>query len=847
MMKLLFHLLVSGLTIINMSIEVLYKYFHIFLVLILLNSCGGGNKNFPDLMSSTPIQESNSLEIAGPNNINFIPRETFETQEYKNQWGLEFINAADAYSFGASGKGVVVGVVDEAIDWSHHEFLKENILHPDSILTYRGKREPTPLEKLHGTATSAIIAGRKDDELVERNMHGVAYNAQILFVAVELGSPPIDFEYEPLDIEAFSWDRFDEEESLFYKELSSKTDVINNSFGFTGQITDFSKEILENTFPKLIETLATEKDTIFVWSAGNYNGIINTEGNEVKASDPGILAGLSYYFPELKKNNVAVVAVDKEGDIADFSNRCGVASEFCIAAPGVKVPLAIPNNLFNSLTEKQKTSFNQNVLDYLESHPTEAYLLGSGTSFSAPHVTGAIAVLKELFNDNLSSIQILERLLNTANKEGKYSNREIYGQGLLDLKTATSPVGSTLFYTGSNIYSGGLTTTSSYTSISKSFGDGLKNSLGKTKVSVFDALGAPFSMQVSSFIKNTIPLSNTMERLFNFKEKKYGFISSNGFEFYSSWKRFLTTTGLEINKIDFAEINFHKKNSSLSFSYGKNPSATFLNTSEELFIYKSFYDKEAFINPWLNLVEEGYSLGFSNRLNILYFDLNIFSGFKRDEDWFLRQSFYFDKSKNENKGFYLTLRNNNSSNLMVGYTLGFLETNNGVFDNSFNGAFGITEDSKSFFSSISFKSDLTKEWGLIGSLNLADISNIDSDKFIRNISDIKEFSFDIALIKKSFFHKNDLLSFRIKQDPRVENARISFYLPEGRDPSGTINFKSVNLPIRPSGREINLETSWSFQNDNKKFYINLNLIRDKGHIKTNNTELNLIFAHQRFF
>ena len=195
----------------------------------------------------------------------------------------------------------------------------------------------------------------------------------------------------------------------------------------------------------------------------------------------------------------------------------------------------------------------------------------------------------------------------------------------------------------------------------------------------------------------------------------------------------------------------------------------------------------------------------------------------------------------------MTLRNNILSKFMVGYTIGVLETNNGVLDNSFNGAFDIVEDSKSLFSSISFKSVLTKDWSFIGSLNIADISNINSDKFIRNISGIEEFSFDIGLIKKSFLKKNDLLSFRIKQDPRIEDARISFYFPEGREPSGFINFKSVNLPIRPSGREINLETSWSFQKDNKKSYINLNLIRDKGHIKTNNIELNVIFAHQRFF
>ena len=836
-----------GLITAKMFFTLFYKFLSLFLIIILLNNCGGGGKGIPDRLSALPVEEENSSEILDLNTDIFIPKESFETPEYKNQWGLNFINASDAYSYGASGKGVVIGVVDEALDWGHHEFLRENILHPDSVLTYSENREPTALEKFHGTATTSIIAGRKDDEPVDRNMHGVAYDAQILFIAIELGSPPSDGEYEPIDIPAFSWERFDEQESKFYKELSSKSDVINNSFGFTGQITDYSKETLQNTFPKLINTFISEQETIFVWSAGNYNGIKDTEGGEVNATDPGILAGLGYYFPELTKNNVAVVAVDQEGDIADFSNRCGVAKDFCIAAPGVKVPLAIPNNLFNSLSDKEKSNFNENVLNYLEDHPSEAYLLGSGTSFSAPHVSGAIAVLKELFNDNLSSVQILERLFNTANKEGKYSDKEIYGQGLLDLKTASYPVGSTLFYSGSSIYSDIIPTFSSYVSTSKSFGDALKNSLGETKLSVFDALGAPFLIPASSLVKNIIPSSNTMERLFNFKEKKYGYISSNGFEYYSSWKRFLTSTGTEMNKIDFAKINFHKENSLFSFSYGKNPSITFLDISEELLIYKSFYDKGAFTNPWLNLVEEGYSLGFSNKLNTIYFDLNIFSGFKRDEDWFLRPNFYFDKKTNESKGFYLTFRNNILSNFMVGYTLGLLETNNGVFDNSFGGAFDIIEDSKSFFSSISFKSAFTNEWSFIGSLNRADISNINSDKFIRNISDIEEFSFDIALIKKSFFKENDLLSFRIKQDPRIENAKISFYFPEGRDPSGSINFKTVNLPIRPSGREINFETSWSFQDKNKKYYINFNLIKDKAHIKTNNVELNLIFAHQRFF
>ena len=37
--------------------------------------------------------------------------------------------------------------------------------------------------------------------------------------------------------------------------------------------------------------------------------ITDTNGKKVDAADPGWLAGLSYYFPELADNNIAVVAV----------------------------------------------------------------------------------------------------------------------------------------------------------------------------------------------------------------------------------------------------------------------------------------------------------------------------------------------------------------------------------------------------------------------------------------------------------------------------------------------------------------------------------------------------------
>ena len=114
----------------------MHKTISLIVLVILLNGCGGGGGSSPSQLTPIPAQENNSPETLDPNTDIFIPKETFETPEYRNQWGLDFINASDAYSYGASGKGVVVGVVDEALDWGHHEVLKENVLHPDGSLTF---------------------------------------------------------------------------------------------------------------------------------------------------------------------------------------------------------------------------------------------------------------------------------------------------------------------------------------------------------------------------------------------------------------------------------------------------------------------------------------------------------------------------------------------------------------------------------------------------------------------------------------------------------------------------------------------------------------------------------------
>lgn len=810
---------------------------------LFLAGCGGGGSS-PSLPSKTPLQENNNTEI-GINADRYIPKEVFETPEYKSQWGLTAINASSAYSLGGTGDGVIVGVIDEALDWAHHEFLKENILHPDSVLTYSGNREPTPLEKFHGTATSSIIVGRKDDSAISKNMHGIAFDSQILFVAIELGSPPSDGEYEPLAISEFSWEAYDEAESKFYKYMASKTDIINNSFGFTGQITDYSKEQIKNTFPKFINALRDSNETIFVWSAGNYNGILGADGVTVEASNPGILSGLGYYFPELAANNVAVVAINKDGTIADFSNRCGVTKDFCIAAPGVSIPMAIPNNLFVSLSEKEKAGFNQGVLDYLEKNPTEAYLSGSGTSFSAPHVTGSLAVLFELFEGNLSSKQILKRLFDSANKNGEYANQAIYGQGVLDLGAASSPIGLPLFYTDSSVYDASISVDSSYMSIGKSFGDGMRLALNNKDIAFFDAFGAPFFVKANNFINTKMPLSRNSKKLFSFNEKKFSY-SENGFVSQSSWQSVLSSDGVFGYRLNDASINYLTGDKNYFLSYGVNPSSTLLDGKPLKLIKKAFNDNDAFLIPWVKASEEGFNAGLSKQFKSKVFKINFFSGSRRVEDWFLRPTFLL-QHEGKTSGMSFSFGSNRNFNIQRNVTIGIMNHSDEFFDNNFEGAFDSLRGGRSFYSAFNLQANLKDGWKFISTIGLAKVKSISSNKFIRNISGVIESNFDIGIFKENFLIKGDILSFRLKQDPRVEKAYITFNLPTGRTPGGSIRYNEMTSPIAPSGREILFETLWSYENNYTKNSITLSFIKDEGHIERRDIDASILFATKKSF
>ena len=381
-------------------------------------------------------------------------------------WYLERINLAEAQAHldlsrggkeaNQPGRGVTIGFIDDGIRQQHEAFDLTGSITEELL---SGAVDQGPDKFSHGTAVASIAAGR----------YGVAYGADIKMFAIPLSDDP-----SPKDITVNQLSASDFQSAERYRYVFSENiDILNLSIAFSGGIEDYSEADLRNNYGRTIRVLAQSgqpEKTILVWAAGN-------SGNKDTgtSSSPEILAGLVARIDELQGHSIAVVSIGRDGDISDFSNHCGIARDFCIAAPGEGVGVAAKGN-------------NLWVLD------------ANGTSFSAPMVSGSLAVMKQLFRNQLSNEQLVSRLFSTAKDDGIYANAAIYGHGLLDLGAATQPWGQPGFMgIGQPISGQGVPVTASSLAAGPALGDALSQALDSQDVAVFDSLGAPFWFDAGAF------------------------------------------------------------------------------------------------------------------------------------------------------------------------------------------------------------------------------------------------------------------------------------------------------------------------------------------------------------
>ena len=805
------------------------------LVLFTLISCGGGGgggSSSPPVISQTPTPPT------PPPSLSFDElKDQYEGYyEYQSQWGLNMINASSAYARGATGAGITIGITDSGLDNTHVE-ISATRLSNDSALNY-SNYTPNTRQKRHGTMVASVAAGKQDKTDITP-MHGVAFEADVLFVAIQLAEP--DPDYDPVDIgdddgsgnvsgapDFTGIDNFFSQLFEIYNDYD--VDIVNNSYGYSGNINDYTEAQVRYAFPNTIAEMSQvgtpdSEKTIYVWAAGNAGGYAD---QGVDYSSPELLPGMAHYIPEIQGHSIAVVSLDENGQISDFSSRCGVAQDYCIAAPGGRVTAAYPTSTSDTgiyIGNTNDDNYNNCITD------NSCYAVTSGTSFAAPFVSGGLAVIADHFEGQLGSQEIVNRLFTTANKKGVYADKAIYGQGLMDLNSATEPVGQVSAMMSLSL-SGPMTPAifSNIQLTSPSFGDAITNGIGNHSVIFFDALDAPFRRSLSSLVSDYRNQIINMDGFGSIQNPISHSVITNESEFEIG--------GLSIENLSGELVTpYHLLNAKADknqfFSYYNYSNDSFLshglNGSWAMGIFQDSQLRSErslrtqFSNPWLNFSATGTTFGSkfkgNNKFDVA---LAISSG---------RNKFNTNEIFNKRDSSTVALMEIQPKSKMPSLQIGLMKENDASLGLSGSGAFNGSNNQLTSFVGLSNSLDLAGGI-LFGSLYWGKSNDMSNELgMLRSVTKLYSSAFGVGFMKSSIINNNDKLIVTVDQPIRIESGKLQLNVPTYRTKEKNVLFNPMNFNLDPSGRELHTKAQYLSSYKNIGLGLTLGYKADPYHIK----------------
>lgn len=291
----------------------------------------------------------------------------------------------------------------------------------------------------HGTAVSGVLLAAKNDS----GIHGVAFDATLLSLRTDTpGSCTSSGDCTHSD-NAIA--------RALDVAVQQGARVANLSLGGSA-----ANSTLRSAIGR-----ATAAGMVVVLSAGN-------DGQ----ADPSALALIA--TEGVARNQVIVAgAHDANRTISSFSNRAGATANVYVTALGERV-----------------RSFDENgtAFDY------------DGTSFSAPFVSGAVALLAQAF-PNLTGAQIVQLLLDSADDVGAAGTDSTYGRGTLNIGRAFQPRGGASL-AGSQTP---LDLAAESTTLSPAMGDAAQKGMGAV---ILDGFDRAFAVDLARSIRNARPQSS---------------------------------------------------------------------------------------------------------------------------------------------------------------------------------------------------------------------------------------------------------------------------------------------------------------------------------------------------
>lgn len=287
-----------------------------------LSACGGGG--------GTVAGTTNTVETPGPtvpdSNQNPTPtagnRPTSPVTQTESPAlrDASLIKVETAYARNRTGVGITIGHYEQLIDQNHPELAGKfvgNIYDEIERGVYDNALATIEESRKHATQLATIAVGNRDN----KGVHGIAYNARLNFVALKNTefNRLVAAQYEQAGRGEIALSDIVGNTARAINYLNSRTPI---AFSAHGPNTDFSSYTPEQT-----ETVADVTGALTALrqtssTAASRTMWVFAAGNESKTHPTGA-AYYPVHFPELGNHVIAAVAVDQNGDIASYSNRCG--------------------------------------------------------------------------------------------------------------------------------------------------------------------------------------------------------------------------------------------------------------------------------------------------------------------------------------------------------------------------------------------------------------------------------------------------------------------------------------------------------------------------------------------
>lgn len=371
------------------------------IVIASLSACGGGSgvASAPapqPVPAPSPSQTPTPAPTPTP-----TPSSSFDTAEYRRSDGPQYHNAITAWADGASGQGVKLAIVDSGINTANTEFAGRISSDSQDVAGNRGIQG----EDDHGNMVALVAAAGRNDS----GIMGIAYDATIQVLRADTpgscatadpANPDSGCSFSDTDIAAG-----------IKAAVAGGARVINLSLGGSNA----------GSVVRAAVAGAAAAGVVVVVSAGNEGAstdpTVDPTNPDPFATDVRNAGG----------NNVIIAgSVDNTGAFSSFSNRAGAQASWFLSALGEGVCC-----VYDGSTIKITTTGGKQYVTVV-----------NGTSFAAPQITGAVALLAQAF-PNLTGAQIVNLLLTTARDAGATGTDTTYGRGILDIAAAFAPQGTT--------------------------------------------------------------------------------------------------------------------------------------------------------------------------------------------------------------------------------------------------------------------------------------------------------------------------------------------------------------------------------------------------------------------